>query len=554
MEANKVVQALKVLQEAGREDLIKEGVLEQAWVGLKRPKSPSSDRVSAAVLACKSLVSSPKKGKKFKAKSVAGRKVSFSLERECEELRVTSLGGLPGVSAVRRIGACFPRRSGASLRQRVAAAGRGAFLESAHGGAGQTLERGFRARALSGLRRPQAAMRTCGQMGEIVAHASIAKRACAHKGLVREAPLALERQLGGAANMAAPSELGEVMVDETVFETGEDMHRNLTEQVFQDIIIIDSEEEGELVEVHGQGIIENNGQLGRGLVVQSGGLGRQIPKTVTQVVQGVQEWEVANQAVFRTGGQVFFRDEQGLVLKGTICGLASEGYRTGPAQVRREICDHEQRAYLPGCVAPLVSSGHGVAVEHQRSGRPAECPFSVGVRAPPGRRLEERGQSGAVRPTSREVVSLEARSLDQSNRVREPQWDSRSAILGGNEEEGLDYVVETLGLVTRWLQFLKHPRVGWHSRAIGCLGERLLLIYLEVASVVLRDAVSFGSLGIPLCVGQKNRRRPGILGSSWGWMGRGLKYWFSKGNEDGFVADQGTLGWHAYCVDLFGTS
>ncbi|KAJ1201914.1 hypothetical protein NDU88_005718 [Pleurodeles waltl] len=102
------------------------------------------------------------------------------------------------------------------------------------------------------------------------------------------------------------------------------------------------------------------------------------------------------------------------------------------------------RAYLPGCVAPHVSSGHGVSVEHQRSGRPAGGPVSVGVRAPPGCRIEERAQSGAVRPTSREVVYLEARSLDQSTRVWEPRLDSRSAILGGNEEEELDYGDETL--------------------------------------------------------------------------------------------------------------
>ncbi|KAJ1202346.1 hypothetical protein NDU88_006146 [Pleurodeles waltl] len=293
-------------------------------------------------------------------------------------------------------------------------------------------------------------------MGESVAHASVSKRARAHKGLVQQAPLALEsggdsgtalfeeRPLGGAANMAAPSELRELAVDEAVFEKGEDRHRILTEQVFKEVIIIDSEEEGEL-EVHGEGSSGSNGQLGRGLVVQSGALGRQIPKTVTQVVQGVQEWEVANQAVFRTGGQVFFRDEQGVVLRGTICGLASEDGGTGTTQVGREFWDQEQRAYLPGCVAPHVSSGHGVLVEHQRSGRPAGGPFSVGVRAPPGRLLEERAQSGAVHPTAREVASLEARSLDQSTRVWEPRLDSRSAILGGNEEEELDYGDETFG-------------------------------------------------------------------------------------------------------------
>ncbi|KAJ1082738.1 hypothetical protein NDU88_002903 [Pleurodeles waltl] len=198
-------------------------------------------------------------------------------------------------------------------------------------------------------------------MGESVAHASFSKGAHAHKELVQQAPLALEssgehgnapfeeRQLGGAANMAAPSELRELVVDEAVFGKGEDRHRILTEQV------------------------------------------------------------------------------------------ATEDGGTGPTQVGKEILVQEQRAYLPGCVAPHVLSGHGVSVEHQRSGRPAGGPLSVGVRAPPGRRLEERAQSGAVRLTAREVASLEARSLDPSVRVWEPRSDSRSAILGGNGEEELDY-------------------------------------------------------------------------------------------------------------------
>ncbi|KAJ1190692.1 hypothetical protein NDU88_000014 [Pleurodeles waltl] len=123
MEANKVVQALKVLQEAGREDLTKEGVLEQAWVGLKRPKRSSADRVSAAVLACKSPESSPKKCKKFRAKSFAGRKVSVSPEREREEVEELYIEGLPGVSSVRGVERVFPEdlelRCSSSWRQPV---------------------------------------------------------------------------------------------------------------------------------------------------------------------------------------------------------------------------------------------------------------------------------------------------------------------------------------------------------------------------------------------------------------------------------------------------
>ncbi|KAJ1152162.1 hypothetical protein NDU88_004939 [Pleurodeles waltl] len=113
MAANSVVQALKVLQEAGREDLIKEGVLEQAWVGLKRPKKASAERVTAAVLVC-TLPESPKKFRKFKVKSVAGRKVSVSPERS--EVMEQGLPNLPCVSGVREGGARLIRRTGLSLR------------------------------------------------------------------------------------------------------------------------------------------------------------------------------------------------------------------------------------------------------------------------------------------------------------------------------------------------------------------------------------------------------------------------------------------------------
>ncbi|KAJ1187349.1 hypothetical protein NDU88_004125 [Pleurodeles waltl] len=150
MEINAVVQALMVLQEAGREDLIREGVLEQAWVGLRRPKRSSSDRVSAAVLACKSPVTSPKKGRKFKVKSVAGRKVSFSPDHESEEARVSHEGGLPGVVVARTA-----RRYGGFLARRVAATGRGDRVVIDGSVAGKSVGRGSRARSGAGAGRPR---------------------------------------------------------------------------------------------------------------------------------------------------------------------------------------------------------------------------------------------------------------------------------------------------------------------------------------------------------------------------------------------------------------
>ncbi|KAJ1124601.1 hypothetical protein NDU88_003050 [Pleurodeles waltl] len=121
MEPNKVVQELKVLQDEGREDLLKEGVLEQAWVGVKRPKRVSADGVSAAVAACTSPV---KMGKKCKAKSAFGRKLLRS-PRSDEEPMPEVFDMSFSSAGRRRGGGRFSRRHGASLARRVAAGGRG---------------------------------------------------------------------------------------------------------------------------------------------------------------------------------------------------------------------------------------------------------------------------------------------------------------------------------------------------------------------------------------------------------------------------------------------
>ncbi|KAJ1098214.1 hypothetical protein NDU88_003330 [Pleurodeles waltl] len=127
MEPSRVVEALKVLQDEGREDLIKEGVLEEAWVGLRRPKRLSAEGVSAAVAACSSP---PKSSKKFKTKSAAGRKVSRS--PEVFQVEAESSGHSQSLAGMRRRrGGCLPRRLGLSLVRRVSAGGRGAGLMTA---------------------------------------------------------------------------------------------------------------------------------------------------------------------------------------------------------------------------------------------------------------------------------------------------------------------------------------------------------------------------------------------------------------------------------------
>ncbi|KAJ1123584.1 hypothetical protein NDU88_002052 [Pleurodeles waltl] len=133
MEPNKVLQALKVLQDEGREDLVKDGVLEEPWVGLRRPKRLSSKGVTAAVLAC---TSPQRKFKKFKAKSVYGHKVTRSPETLLDVVAEVS-GAAEVVGLRRRGGGHFSRRSGVSLARLMAAGGRGAGPLYAVSGSGR---------------------------------------------------------------------------------------------------------------------------------------------------------------------------------------------------------------------------------------------------------------------------------------------------------------------------------------------------------------------------------------------------------------------------------
>ncbi|KAJ1106714.1 hypothetical protein NDU88_004114 [Pleurodeles waltl] len=121
--SNWVIEALKVLQEEGREDLLQQGMLEQEWVGLKRPKRASSEGVAAAVMACSSPLSS---SKKFKQKSVMGRKYTESGGDFALEKCLAGSDSPWRIVGARRGGTRFVRRAGASIRQRVASRGRGA--------------------------------------------------------------------------------------------------------------------------------------------------------------------------------------------------------------------------------------------------------------------------------------------------------------------------------------------------------------------------------------------------------------------------------------------
>ncbi|KAJ1149711.1 hypothetical protein NDU88_002516 [Pleurodeles waltl] len=288
-------------------------------------------------------------------------------------------------------------------------------------------------------------------MGAFDVCARVAKRARAHKRGVQQAPLALESggecceppleesTLGGAANMAAPSKeiiSGIVGGSRSPFVQGQG---DIEFQGDQDIIVLDSEEEWEPVEVSG-GVGEvSNKSIVAGSEIRGGSFLQWVPRVVSPMVHRVQEWEVANQSVFRAGEQVEFMDEQGAVLQGTICGVSNEGGSAGSAQVRLDFWQQDPRAYRPGCEAAHVSGGHGLTSAHQRFGRQARFQVLVEVREPPGHRMEERVQSGAVRPTARESAIRDRGSSDPILSVHRTFPDSQSAISGLVAEEDLDY-------------------------------------------------------------------------------------------------------------------
>ncbi|KAJ1137795.1 hypothetical protein NDU88_004191 [Pleurodeles waltl] len=104
-----------------------------------------------------------------------------------------------------------------------------------------------------------------------------------------------------------------------------------------------------------------------------------------------------------------------MVLRGTISAVTTDDGRLGSAQVRLDLGQQGARVYLSGCNQAHVPEQHGLALEGQRFGRPADFAVPVEVRAPLAHRVEERAQSRAVRPTARETPVHEFESMDETS-------------------------------------------------------------------------------------------------------------------------------------------
>ncbi|KAJ1162059.1 hypothetical protein NDU88_002538 [Pleurodeles waltl] len=371
MEPTKVVQAQKVLQDEGRKDLLREGVLEEVWVGLRRPKRLSAEGVSAAVAACSSPV---KSGKKIQVKSATGRKVT-RLPEEVENVGTGVPGHFNAVSRRRGVSS-MPRRHGSSLLKRITAGGRGSALSAA------------------------VAMR--GHMGAHTrfAHARInsRKQACAplersaeHASLILE-----EEPLAGTSNMAAPIDFDRQSSNFEETRSGSrvssDAHTGLVDD---EVVVISDDDEEVQVSQEGAGIIER----GRNLVSvgrEGGRFMQVIPRVVSPMLHRVQSWGLNNQACLQLGDRIELVDNGG-VLQGTVCGGKSSSGVMGKAYVSLDVWHSDGGEGPSGCDTDHASGGHGLQASHRQSGRIA-CDQStpVKVRAPSVHRKEVRVKPGAV--------------------------------------------------------------------------------------------------------------------------------------------------------------
>ncbi|KAJ1107403.1 hypothetical protein NDU88_004793 [Pleurodeles waltl] len=140
-------------------------------------------------------------------------------------------------------------------------------------------------------------------------------RARSNKRGVQQAPLALESggecceplleesPLGGAANMATPSKGIISGIVGGIRSPFEQEQGDIEWQGDQDVIVLDSEEEGELVEGSGGVGVGSNKSIVAGSEVRGGGFLQWIPRVVSPMVHSVQEWEVATSQFSELGSK-----------------------------------------------------------------------------------------------------------------------------------------------------------------------------------------------------------------------------------------------------------
>ncbi|KAJ1108631.1 hypothetical protein NDU88_006007 [Pleurodeles waltl] len=420
MEPSKVVQALKILQDEGREDLVKEGVLEEAWVGLRRPKRLSSRGVSAAVIACSS---SPQKCKKFKAKSAEGRKASRSPDNIAET--PAKVQGSPTWFARKRGAGRSSRRSGGSLPRRVAAGGRGAALSSAEA----VLHR-------------QGAQREGVREGGAGRIKSVEQAQPTKERVGRPAAILEERRLGGIYKMAAPIVGKEKVPVSPKFKRNAVDLEAQGQSIRSEEVILISDEEQEGLEAFGLDVVEGELHSDSQFVGGFGGYGLVDKELLGSFHKEVKESEVAEVGL-DLGEQVEFVDQDGSIFKGRVWGKSSGELKKGRFQVLQEVRQRDVEEVGVGCGAPRFQGGLKGLTVHREAGRPSDGQSQpVKARAPLAHRGEERVKSGAAYLTAREsamsLMGHGAGSLDEvpsTSRGAKGRWELQ-------EEEDLDFEEE----------------------------------------------------------------------------------------------------------------
>ncbi|KAJ1099804.1 hypothetical protein NDU88_004899 [Pleurodeles waltl] len=378
-----------MLQDEGREDLIKEGVLEEAWVGLRRPKRLSARGVSAAVIACSS---SPQKCKKFKAKSAEGRKASGSPDNIAET--PAKVQGSSTWFARKRGAGRSSRRSGGSLSRRVAAGGRGAALSSAEA----VLHR-------------QGAQREGVREGGAGRIKSVEQAQPTKERVGRPAAILEERRLGGNFKMAAP------IVGKEKVPVSRKFKRNA----------VDSEAQGQSISQFVGGFE---------------GYGLADKELLGSFHKEVKESEVVEVGL-DLGELVEFVDQDGSIFKGRVWGKSSGESKKGRFQVLQEVRQRDVEEVGVGCGAPRFQGGLKGLTVHREAGRPSDGQSQpVKARAPLAHRGEERVKSGAAHLTTREsamsLMGHGAGSLDEvpsTSRGAMGRWELQG-------EEDLDFEEE----------------------------------------------------------------------------------------------------------------
>ncbi|KAJ1217983.1 hypothetical protein NDU88_005570 [Pleurodeles waltl] len=215
-----------------------------------------------------------------------------------------------------------------------------------------------------------------------------------------------ERVLGGTLKMAAPA--GRIFplpvsLEERASAAANKMAARV--EVCEEVIVISDEEQERhdgLVSGDFDGSLQSVEQYGGR--VSKGGVRKQSLDSVW--CREVLDGNFGSQSVLKLGEQVEFTDQDGVIIRGKVCGQTSGSDHMGMAQVVMDFWQPGVEEDSAGFDAHRFQGGLSEVTVHREAGRPSGGQsLPVKVRAPLGHRNEGRVKSGAVYPTARESVA-----------------------------------------------------------------------------------------------------------------------------------------------------